>query len=353
MCKSFKVRAAFGFCAAMAVCFFSEGTRAQAPPQPSGVVGEPGNPSASRALFLAAVLQPLVQTGGMALANGVGDLIRQFFSASVSRRERAAQAEGLAEGGQPLSRPGAAKAPTYTVGSSSVSVSTGFGSPNFPAPTPSSAPAPVVPPWLMQQASAAPGAGGGLPSDVSGGGLPFRALLPSVIVAIERLNPTSFNSLGQMAMGANEPAHLRTGDVFAVRFATNLPGLLSIENTDAAGVHTVLGTYSVLPGADNRYPRRKGLALAGAAGLESYDVYFLPCVPAEERTQPLVAAVVDHLSACPPVSAATQLSAPSVGRAIRATINLDSPDPRLAAAVAPGFTASDVVKSSFVIQHDP
>jgi hypothetical protein len=93
------------------------------------------------------------------------------------------------------------------------------------------------------------------------------AVVPSLIYAVDRLDPQNYATLGPLDVAGGSP-RLKTGDVFALRYATNLLGQVQVDNIDALGVRTPLGTYNVPPGQDNRIPRSKGIQLTGTTGLE-------------------------------------------------------------------------------------
>lgn len=183
--------------------------------------------------------------------------------------------------------------------------------------------------------------------------IPFNeSLQPSLLMGIEQLDPDRFTPVRSLAQSA-EPPHLRTGDVFAISFASNVPGRITVENSDSAAVHSVVASYTILPGQDNRFPPRRGIQLVGATGLETFEVLFQPCIPDIASALPQLATFKGRLPACREEDKDLPLSTPVRGRAIKSAINLDVGDPLIAARVLPNFRASDVIRTQFLLQHDP
>ena len=193
-------------------------------------------------------------------------------------------------------------------------------------------------------------AAAGTASGVAAAGL-AGASLPSVLLAVDRLDPASFAVTEQLDVAKGTPT-LRSGDVFALRFATNLPGQVHVANIDAAGVRTSLGTYNVLPGRDNRIPRSKGIQLAGSTGLETFRLYFYPCVPGEVRAEQSADTLRD-LPACDESGGAALMLASRGGVRTRGAVNLDLADPGVVVSAAVDYRPREVVEQLFRIQHEP
>lgn len=119
-------------------------------------------------------------------------------------------------------------------------------------------------------------------------------------------NGTPANAVSRLALDHGVPV-VHTGDRLAIRFITNLPGLVVIENIDANQTKSSLGMYTVFPGADNRVPRdpNKGIKMFGSTGLETFRVNYYPCVTDEARTRLGAQADGLNLPACPAQSSAT------------------------------------------------
>lgn len=177
---------------------------------------------------------------------------------------------------------------------------------------------------------------------------------PSIIYAVDRLDPRNYAVLEALEVARARPV-LKTGDTFALRFATNLPGQVRIENVDSQGVRAPLGVYNVLPGQDNRIPRTRGIQLAGSTGLETFNLDFYPCLPPEAATLRGYAVYKDALPPCgsgafePP---GVQVAMRGVVRT-RAAVNLELDDPKMVVAALPDFKPRDIVHQSFTLQHDP
>lgn len=203
-----------------------------------------------------------------------------------------------------------------------------------------------------------PGADNGISAGGTGN---TGSVVPAIVYAVDRLDAVRFEKTGALDVGdatRGRPT-LKTGDVFALRYATNLPGQVRIENVDARGVRTALGTYNVLPGQDNRIPRTRGIQLAGSTGEETFNLYFYPCLPAEATTLVGYASYRDSLPACsagsapePALMVASADPAPGALRT-RGAVNLELDDPSIVVAAAVGFKPRDVVQQSFKLLHEP
>ena len=183
------------------------------------------------------------------------------------------------------------------------------------------------------------------------------AVVPSLIYSLDRLDPQSYASLGPLDVAGGEP-HLKTGEVFALRYATNLPGQVRVDNIDALGVRTPLGTYNVLPGQDNRIPRSKGIQLTGTTGLETFRLYFYPCLPAEAGKLRGYASYKDALPECASTAGSggtdTPLQVASKGLLrTRGARNLELDDPSMVVAAVMDYRPREVIEQTFRLQHDP
>jgi hypothetical protein len=101
---------------------------------------------------------------------------------------------------------------------------------------------------------------------------------------------------GTQILGFN----IKTGESFAVLFATTVPGRVRMLNTDVNQVVTASDVYEALPGADNRMPRdwQGGIMMAGRAGTEYLDVEFTPCVSQQYINDPRVVQFRGLLPSC-------------------------------------------------------
>jgi len=193
------------------------------------------------------------------------------------------------------------------------------------------------------------------PSDAggkdSGAAADKPAVAPSIIFSLDLLDPQTFALQHQVDFTQGAPT-LRTGDVFAIEYATNVTGQVRIEDIDSAGKKFSLGTYTVQAGRDNRIPAARGIKLIGLTGTETFRMYFYPC-----RTSGAAAdasaesTTVASLPACP-IGMNTRLAQASKGlRASKSAINLETPDPTITAAAVPNYQSDDVTVSEFRIDH--
>lgn len=92
---------------------------------------------------------------------------------------------------------------------------------------------------------------------------------------------------------------IKTGEAFAMTFATSVPGRVSLTNVDAQGKIANLGLYEVLPNSNNRMPRtRKGIKIVGTPGQERIELLFTPCISPQQANDSRVAPYQGMLPAC-------------------------------------------------------
>jgi hypothetical protein len=368
-----------------------------------------GDMTAKTPLLLALVLQPLMGQTGASLSSGIGALFGRLFrwisgdsgAAGTTQPNQVAgiypgnpnpaYAAGLPYGAgvRPNNMPPIYQNPAQT-GSPVYGTTPGQAQPTYPYQPPSQNPAPPIygspatqaqpaypnPPTYQNptQSGAAPVYGAppvvtpgtpypgaatppayGTPS-VSGGSpvapqLPptFGAkLVPSVIYTVEQLDSHTFATTAQLDLSHGTPT-LYTGDVFAIKYSTNVSGQVRIDNIDGQGQKSALGTYNVVSGHDNRIPLKKGIQLVGGAGLETFKMYFFPCNPSGTWT-----ASADPQSSMPacPTSPSEKLAAASKGLVMpKAAVNLDSPDPTIAVSAVTDYQPQDVTENDFQIRH--
>jgi hypothetical protein len=77
---------------------------------------------------------------------------------------------------------------------------------------------------------------------------------------------------------------IKTGDVFAIKFSTSVPGRVRLKSTDVAGAVSQSDLYEAVPGEDNRMPRARqgGIRMVGATGQEILEIEFFPCVSSSQ-----------------------------------------------------------------------
>jgi len=188
------------------------------------------------------------------------------------------------------------------------------------------------------------------PAAVAAPGTP--AIVPSVVYALDQVDPTTFATITTIDLSHGAPV-LHTGDVFAILYSTNLPGQVRIDNDDSAGATNPLGTYTVVPGRDNRIPVTKGVQLTGVTGTEQFKMYFYPCAAADPSGGSGNAAAATGL---PPYSAAASPKLAMASKRLvvaKSATNLESPDPTIAVAAAANYRPNDVTENDFSMQHMP
>ena len=182
------------------------------------------------------------------------------------------------------------------------------------------------------------------------GGPANERLVPTVGHAIDQLDPTSFDVLRSLPLD-EATASLKTGDVFAIRYATNLPGQVRLENIDPGGQINDLGVYTVFPGATNRIPSDHGIKLVGRPGVEVIRLYFFPCLPGGPDMEALKAEFGNRLPGCgegqnPRVAAAAKGVIKT-----RSLQNLSQPDNKVSFSGTSDYERNDVTSTALMIQH--
>ena len=177
-----------------------------------------------------------------------------------------------------------------------------------------------------------------------------QTVTPSVVYALDRVDPSTFATIGAIDLSQGA-AVLHTGDVFAIRYSTNLPGQVHIDNIDSAGATNSLGNFTVLAGRDNRIPKTKGFQLAGVTGAEQFKMYFYPCAAADPNGGTGNAAA--SLPPCNQDTTAKLLKASKRLILAKSAVNLESPDPTIAVSAAQNYRPNDVTENDFALQHMP
>jgi hypothetical protein len=176
------------------------------------------------------------------------------------------------------------------------------------------------------------------------------SLAPAVGYSLQKLDPGSFAVAAELEVG-DEPTVLKTGDVFAIQYSTNLPGQIRLENVDPAGRVSNLGTYTVLVDQLNRLPRERGIRLEGEPGVELLKLYFYPCLPPESAGQPRSVRFESQLPNCG--RAPNTLYAAATGTVqTRTLVNLEQPEPTMAFAGLPGYQTNEVALAIVQIKHE-
>ncbi len=175
-------------------------------------------------------------------------------------------------------------------------------------------------------------------------------LAPAVGYSLQKLDPVSFDVVAALEVG-DAPTALKTGDVFAIQYSTNLPGQIRLENVDPMGRVSNLGTYTVRVDQLNRLPRDRGIRLEGEPGMEILKLYFYPCLPREAAGQPWGARFESHLPNCG--AAPNTLVAAATGTVrTRSLVNLSQPEATMAFAGLPEYRTNEVALAIVQIKHE-
>jgi hypothetical protein len=178
------------------------------------------------------------------------------------------------------------------------------------------------------------------------------ALAPVVGYALQQLDPQSFEVVKPLALSGHEPPLLRTGDVFALLYSTNLPGQVRLENIDPRGQVSDLGVYTVLPDQLNRLPRDLGIKLVGQPGAEIIRFYFYPCLPPGSAGAAWAGRFAGKLPDCGRGPNPVVQAAASGALKPKALVNLAQPDETMSFAGAADYRLNDVTSTVAVIRHE-
>ena len=160
----------------------------------------------------------------------------------------------------------------------------------------------------------------------------------------------------------SEPAFTVTsGESFALKFSTTVPGRVRLINTDVDQAVSQSAVYEAVPGADNRMPREHegGILMTGKPGTEFLDVEFVPCI-----SQALAGhqAVMPYATSLPPCSQepATKQYRPAKANGLGAVADLGgkamsfpaNADPTQPVAIAPiGYAKGEMLRFRLRILH--
>ncbi len=100
--------------------------------------------------------------------------------------------------------------------------------------------------------------------------------------------------------GSTDTFTLKSGDSFAIKFATTVPGRVRILNVDATGKTDISDLYEASPQGDNRLPREHqgNITLDDTTGMETFTLEFKPCVSQAIASRPDVARFVNLIPPC-------------------------------------------------------
>lgn len=177
-------------------------------------------------------------------------------------------------------------------------------------------------------------------------------LAPVVGYALQQLDPQSFAVVKPIELRTGEAPVLRTGDVFALLYSTNLPGQVRLENIDPTGQVADLGVYTVLPDQLNRLPRDLGIKLVGRPGAEIIRFYFYPCLPPGSAGAAWAASFAGKLPDCGRGPNPVVQAAASGALKPKALVNLAQPDETMSFAGAADYRLNDVTSTVAVIRHE-
>jgi hypothetical protein len=107
---------------------------------------------------------------------------------------------------------------------------------------------------------------------------------------------------------------IRTGEHFAIKVDTSVPGRIQLVNTDVDGKVENLGTYEVVGNSENRIPRGVNIEMLGRSGNETLDVMYQACISSALANDPRVSPFKPYLPACSEDVAVKQLASVNMKR---------------------------------------
>jgi hypothetical protein len=146
-----------------------------------------------------------------------------------------------------------------------------------------------------------------------------------------------------------------SGERFVIRYTSNLPGVVVIENIDARGVKAYLGTFVVQAGTEHRFPETKAMRLDNNIGTETYQLNFMPCLAQDYATRSDVMALQGKIPMCGSTQQAAQMIARSKGSSrAKGTFNealqLADGSSGVVFSAAP-YQNGDVLVTTFYLNH--
>lgn len=183
-------------------------------------------------------------------------------------------------------------------------------------------------------------------------------MVTGVMYAIDRLGP-DYSVRETISPQKGVSPVFQSREKFAIRYTSNLPGVVVITNVDAIQKTSYLGTFVVQPGAEMRFPqqRDKAMVLDDTTGLETYQMYFMACLPTQMLNQPDVAALRGQIPDCGSTAQAEQsVLYAQKGRRAKGTYNevMQQPDgSRNVVLSAAPYEKGDVTTTTFTINHVP
>lgn len=182
------------------------------------------------------------------------------------------------------------------------------------------------------------------------------SIVTGVMYVIDRLN-SDYSIAETVSPQLGVAPTFQSREKFAIRYTSNLPGVVVIMNVDALQKTFYLGTFVVQPGVEMRFPeqRNKGMVLDDNVGLETYQMLFMACLPPQMANQPDVMARKGLIPECGTTAQAEQaVLFAQRGRKAKGTYNevLQQADgTRNVVLSAAPYEKGDVTTTTFTINH--
>ena len=177
-----------------------------------------------------------------------------------------------------------------------------------------------------------------------------------VMYVIDRLN-SDYTIRETITPQAGISPTFQSGEKFSVRYVSNMPGVVVFYNVDALQKQSYLGTFVVKPGYEMRFPEasNKAMVLDNNVGLETYQMYFMACLPSEYANLPDVISRKGQIPECGTRSQAEQaILTAQKGRVAKGAYSEALQDAegntKVVLSSAP-YEKGDVITTTFTMNH--
>lgn len=177
-----------------------------------------------------------------------------------------------------------------------------------------------------------------------------------IVYALDRLAP-DYSLVETITPQAGVSPTFQSWEKFAIRYTSNAPGVVVIINVDALQKLSYLGTFVIRPGVEMRFPQagNKAMVLDDNTGLETYQMFFMACLPPQFANMPDVMARRGQIPECGSTALAEQAiqlamrSRRAKGTFSEALVEADGSS-RAVLSVSP-YEHGDVTATTFTVNH--
>jgi hypothetical protein len=177
-----------------------------------------------------------------------------------------------------------------------------------------------------------------------------------IVYAIDRLG-SDYSLMETVTPQSGVAPTFQSREKFAIRYTSNAPGVVVILNVDALQKTSYLGTFLIQPGKESRFPQalNKAMVLDDSVGLETYQMFFMACLPAQFAHMPDVIARRGQIPECGSTNQAEQLIQQAVNvRRAKGTFSealLEADGSSKAVLSVSPYEYGDITVTTFTINH--